>query len=32
MVEFAPNQVIIGQFRTEKEMQVSFRKILDNSC
>ena len=28
MVEFAPTPVIIVKFRTEKEVRVSFRKIL----
>ena len=28
MIELAPNQVIIVKLRTEKEMRVSFRKIL----
>ena len=33
MVEFAPTPVIIVKFRTEKEMRISFRKILlDNRC
>ena len=33
MTEFAPTPVIILKFRTEKEMRVSFRKILlGNRC